>query len=273
MDRCLSNVKLDNFHEAPSDVDFSYKSDILELPDIIHVIGKPGNAGIDDIVNPLEKVNAAARIPIEYHFVSYNSSDIGAVICEKLQNIEAEPGGDRPFVLVARGGGGIAEFSYLDNLGLIKAVKDSPLTIGTALGHNKNYFPLDCAADYSFSTPTAAANALKRAIWREKNRDQKAAREEECQARVERELHAQKQRIDQENHQKMDIVLAQHQEQIESLKAQHGAEIERRDDHVKKAAAEHEEYVSRLRSQASFAIAAVLVLGLVAGFVIALTLF
>ena len=63
-------------------------------------------------------------------------------------------------ILIARGGGSIADLEWFNEYNLAVCVKNSKIPVTCGIGHEIDKTIIDLVADHSFITPTAAANEL-----------------------------------------------------------------------------------------------------------------
>ncbi|CAN7263040.1 exodeoxyribonuclease VII large subunit [Arthrobacter sp. LjRoot14] len=91
-------------------------------------------------------------------------------------------------VLLLRGGGPWSDLIGYEREDLALAIRESKVPVATAIGHDADVSVADRAATVSFATPSAAAEAIRRAQWRQfalakKEADRKAELERRQRAR------------------------------------------------------------------------------------------
>ena len=150
---------LSSFNEVPYPLNRQpYVLSVQKRFTEIHIISGKNSEALNDIKAKLS--HSRHSLNITSHVVPIQSPETARKIQDVLKKLEVSEKGKSPLVIITRGGGSICDFSYLDDPDLISLVRESPLTIATALGHENNHSPLYIAADYSFRTPTEAASRI-----------------------------------------------------------------------------------------------------------------
>ncbi|WP_182347760.1 exodeoxyribonuclease VII large subunit [Tomitella gaofuii] len=122
----------------------------------------------DDFVHTIGHLLRTRRVVITRRTVRMEGDGAAEEITAALAAITVD---DADVVAVIRGGGGINAFLPFDDPMLVEEVFRHPLPVITGLGHARNVTSADKAAVAAFSTPTAAGVALRRAVYRAKNRE------------------------------------------------------------------------------------------------------
>lgn len=130
-----------------------------ELPQRIAVISSATAAGYDDFKHQLENNTKGYFFYTELFPATMQGNQVGASICEALQNIASRIS-EFDMVVVIRGGGSTSDLSGFDTYTLAATCAQFPLPIITGIGHERDDTVLDSVAHVRVKTPTAAAEFL-----------------------------------------------------------------------------------------------------------------
>jgi|GEM_PF-32511 len=128
--------------EYPARIGLITSSTGAVIHDMLRVIRRK-NRFMDVLLYPVKVQGAGAADDIARAITELNHSDY---------NLDA--------LIVARGGGSFEDLFCFSEESVVRAVFNSRLPIVTGIGHEPDFSLADAAADYSASTPTAAADWL-----------------------------------------------------------------------------------------------------------------
>lgn len=97
-------------------------------------------------------------LPIELHPVPVQGRDAAPAIIAALRRVVAA--GRCDLVLIARGGGSLADLSPFNDEGLARAIAACPLPVVSAIGHETDFTIADFVATLRAPTPSAAAELI-----------------------------------------------------------------------------------------------------------------
>jgi len=177
--RRLSN---DFVHDNPKNA----FQDVGFKPERVMVLGPADAQGIGDLRRRLSQ-SAGSPHEVIYRSLSWTAgSNIGAFHAH-LQEAKRL---DLDLVLLAQGGGHWSRLRGYQRADLALAIHRSPVPVATAVGHDANISLADRAAMLSFTTPTAAAEAIANVLDLDRWRRKRDARNALAQVRREEELAA-----------------------------------------------------------------------------------
>ncbi|MFA5368544.1 MAG: exodeoxyribonuclease VII large subunit [Candidatus Paceibacterota bacterium] len=135
------------------------KRKLPEFPQVIGVITSKQGAVINDFLNNLGRFGFKIKmIDSRVEGEEAIKDLLLAIKSFRKQSIDV--------LVIMRGGGSLESFLAFNNEILVREVKNFPVPVIAAIGHDKDVPLLSLAADKMVSTPTAAANLLS-AGWQE----------------------------------------------------------------------------------------------------------
>ncbi|MHC6591700.1 exodeoxyribonuclease VII large subunit [Arthrobacter sp. C152] len=177
--RRLSNRFVhDNPKKAFQDIGFK--------PERIMVLGPANAQGIGDLKRRLSH-SSRSTPEVIYRSLSWTAgSHIGAFDA----HLQEAGRLDLDLVLLVQGGGHWSRLRGYQRADLALAIQRSPVPVATAVGHDANISLADRAAMLSFTTPTAAAEAIDNVLDLDRWQRKRDARNAVAQERREAELAA-----------------------------------------------------------------------------------
>jgi exodeoxyribonuclease VII large subunit len=134
------------------------KIHLAEAPRRITVIAPPwGMASQSDIRRKLIELEERSGIPVVW---STSARFTGARAPGEIAGAVRSAGREGGLVLLARGGGGAADFWPFETAEVAEAIRNSPALTVTAIGHEEDRALADDVADHSFAVPRAAVDAI-----------------------------------------------------------------------------------------------------------------
>ena len=136
------------------------KRPLPSLPKHVALVTSPTGAAIRDMLNILKRRNPM----IEITLVPTNVQGATAApqICEALKKAYRLP--DLDAVIVGRGGGSIEDLWAFNDEALARVIKQSPVPIISAVGHEIDFTIADFVADLRAPTPSAAAELVSKSV-------------------------------------------------------------------------------------------------------------
>jgi len=138
--------------------DADHKQQLPSFPQRIAIITSPTGAVIHDMLRVLQRKNPMVSILLAPVTVQGEGAadDIAATLRYLNEHQETL---NLDLIILARGGGSFEDLFCFSEEAVVWAVFESDIPIITGIGHEPDYALADAAADYSASTPTAAAEA------------------------------------------------------------------------------------------------------------------
>lgn len=132
-----------------------FKKEIPDFPERIGIVTSSTGAVIHDMLRVIRRKNPMLNILVAPVKVQGDGAaeEIAAAIRE-LNN----PHYQLDTIIVGRGGGSFEDLFCFSEEAVVRAIFESAVPIVTGIGHEPDYALADAAADYSASTPTAAAD-------------------------------------------------------------------------------------------------------------------
>lgn len=132
-----------------------FKKPIPEFPERIGIITSATGAVIHDMLRVIRRKNPLVHVILAPVKVQGEGAagEIAAAIRE-LNHAHYR----LDTLIVGRGGGSFEDLFCFSEEAVVRAIFESALPIVTGIGHEPDYALADAAADYSASTPTAAAD-------------------------------------------------------------------------------------------------------------------
>ena len=136
------------------------KRPLPSLPKHVALVTSPTGAAIRDMLNILKRRNPM----IEITLVPTNVQGATAApqICEALKKAYRLP--DLDAVIVGRGGGSIEDLWAFNDEALARVIKQSPVPIISAVGHEIDFTIADFVADLFAPTPSASAELVSKSV-------------------------------------------------------------------------------------------------------------
>ncbi|WP_303900804.1 exodeoxyribonuclease VII large subunit [Thiohalomonas denitrificans] len=152
--------------------DESAKRPLPVLPRQIGIITSPTGAAVRDILTVLRRRFPA--IPIIVYPVPVQGIEAGREIAKMFAKAGARRECD--VLIVARGGGSLEDLWAFNEEVVARAIRDSPIPVVSAVGHEIDFTIADFAADMRAPTPSAAAEVVSpdRIDWLERLSTRKA---------------------------------------------------------------------------------------------------
>lgn len=144
---------------------FSESWQVHDWPDVrkVVVLTSTDAAGWQDFKARAQRLFDAGLV--EQRVVPMQGQNMVRELAIELANIRAE---EADLVFIVRGGGGWADLRRFDDPLLAHAIAACTVNVVTAVGHHKDRSVADYAAFAAFRTPTDAAAALDRAVYRQR---------------------------------------------------------------------------------------------------------
>lgn len=132
-----------------------FKKEIPDFPERIGIITSATGAVIHDMLRVIRRKNPMVHVllaPVKVQ--GEGAADEIAAAIRELNH----PSYRLDTLIVGRGGGSFEDLFCFSEEAVVRAIFESALPIVTGIGHEPDYALADAAADYSASTPTAAAD-------------------------------------------------------------------------------------------------------------------
>ncbi len=131
-----------------------YKQDIPEHPKRIGIVTSNTGAVIHDMLRVIKRKNKQVDVLIAPAKVQGEGAAQQIATAIKELN---DPSYNLDVIIIGRGGGSFEDLYCFSEEIAVRAVFNSKLPVIAGIGHEPDYSLCDAAADYSASTPTAAA--------------------------------------------------------------------------------------------------------------------
>lgn len=131
-----------------------YKRPLPEFPERIGIVTSGTGAVIHDMLRVIHRKNPYVNILVTPVKVQ------GTGACDEIASAIQElnhPTYALDLLMVARGGGSFEDLFCFSEEPVVRAIFDSKIPVITGIGHEPDFSLADAVADYSASTPTAAA--------------------------------------------------------------------------------------------------------------------
>lgn len=132
-----------------------FKKPIPEFPERIGIITSSTGAVIHDMLRVIRRKNPLVDVLLAP--VKVQGEGAALEIAQAILELN-EPQYNLDVIIVARGGGSFEDLFCFSEEVAVRMVFESRIPIITGIGHEPDYSLCDAAADYSASTPTAAAD-------------------------------------------------------------------------------------------------------------------
>lgn len=136
------------------------KRPLPPLPKHIALVTSPTGAAIRDMLNILKRRNPMVEITLVP--TNVQGATAAPQICEALKKAYRLP--DLDAVIVGRGGGSIEDLWAFNDETLARVIKQSPVPIISAVGHEIDFTIADFVADLRAPTPSAAAELVSKSV-------------------------------------------------------------------------------------------------------------
>ncbi|SCZ55542.1 exodeoxyribonuclease VII large subunit [Thiohalomonas denitrificans] len=146
--------------------DASAKRPLPDLPRQIGIVTSPTGAAVRDILTVLRRRFPA--IPVIIYPVPVQGAGAGREIARMLAR--AGERNECDVLIVTRGGGSLEDLWAFNDEVLARAIRNSPIPVVSAVGHEIDFTIADFAADLRAPTPSAAAEVVSpdRIEWLER---------------------------------------------------------------------------------------------------------
>lgn len=132
-----------------------FKKELPEFPQRIGIITSSTGAVIHDMLRVIRRKNPLVDVLLHpVRVQGEGAADEIAAAIRELNHVSY----DLDLILLARGGGSFEDLFCFSEEAVVRAVFESDVPIVTGIGHEPDFSLADAAADYSCSTPTAAAD-------------------------------------------------------------------------------------------------------------------
>jgi exodeoxyribonuclease VII large subunit len=132
-----------------------FKKELPEFPERIGIITSSTGAVIHDMLRVIRRKNPLVYVLL--HPVKVQGEGAADEIAQAIRELN-HPSYDLDLLILARGGGSFEDLFCFSEESVVRAVFESNVPIVTGIGHEPDFSLADAAADYSASTPTAAAD-------------------------------------------------------------------------------------------------------------------
>lgn len=134
-----------------------FKQDLPEFPQRIGIVTSSTGAVIHDMLRVIRRKNPVVDVLLAP--VKVQGEGAAQEIAQAIQELN-HPHYGLDALIVARGGGSFEDLFCFSEEPVVRAIFESRVPIVTGIGHEPDFSLADAAADYSASTPTAAADWL-----------------------------------------------------------------------------------------------------------------
>lgn len=131
-----------------------YKKPLPEFPQRIGIVTSSTGAVIHDMLRVLRQKNPLVDVLL--HPAKVQGEGAAQEIALALRELN-HPSYALDLIILGRGGGSFEDLFCFSEEPVVRAVFESTVPVITGIGHEPDYALADAAADYSASTPTAAA--------------------------------------------------------------------------------------------------------------------
>ncbi|WP_303674635.1 exodeoxyribonuclease VII large subunit [Vampirovibrio chlorellavorus] len=133
----------------------AYKQEIPEFPQRIGIVTSATGAVIHDMLRVIRRKNP--MVDVLLHPVKVQGEGAAQEIAAAIRELN-HPHYRLDTLIVGRGGGSFEDLFCFSEEPVVRAIFESQIPVVTGIGHEPDYSLADAAADYSASTPTAAAD-------------------------------------------------------------------------------------------------------------------
>jgi exodeoxyribonuclease VII large subunit len=132
-----------------------FKKELPEFPERIGIITSSTGAVIHDMLRVIRRKNPLIDVLLAP--VKVQGEGAALEIAQAIRELN-HPHYQLDLLIVGRGGGSFEDLFCFSEEAVVRAIFESEVPIITGIGHEPDYSLADAAADYSASTPTAAAD-------------------------------------------------------------------------------------------------------------------
>jgi exodeoxyribonuclease VII large subunit len=132
-----------------------FKKELPEFPERIGIVTSSTGAVIHDMLRVIRRKNPMVHVLL--YPVKVQGEGAAAEIAAAIRELN-HAHYQLDALIVGRGGGSFEDLFCFSEEAVVRAVFESTVPIVTGIGHEPDYALADAAADYSASTPTAAAD-------------------------------------------------------------------------------------------------------------------
>lgn len=132
-----------------------FKKDLPEFPERIGIVTSATGAVIHDMLRVIRRKNPLIHVLL--HPVKVQGEGAATEIAQAIRELN-DPHYNLDLIIVGRGGGSFEDLFCFSEEPVVRAIFESEVPIVTGIGHEPDYSLADATADYSASTPTAAAD-------------------------------------------------------------------------------------------------------------------
>lgn len=132
-----------------------FKKELPEFPERIGIITSSTGAVIHDMLRVIRRKNPLIDVLLAP--VKVQGEGAAMEIAQAIRELN-HPHYQLDLLIVGRGGGSFEDLFCFSEEAVVRAIFESEVPIITGIGHEPDYALADAAADYSASTPTAAAD-------------------------------------------------------------------------------------------------------------------
>ena len=136
--------------------DESLKRPLPALPQCIGVITSPSGAAIRDVLSVLKRRFPA--VPVIIYPVAVQGDAAVPEITAAFQTVARRAECD--VLIVGRGGGSLEDLWAFNEEAVARAIRDCPVPVISAVGHEVDFTIADLVADYRAPTPSGAAEII-----------------------------------------------------------------------------------------------------------------
>lgn len=134
-----------------------FKKPLPEFPERIGIVTSSTGAVIHDMLRVIRRKNPLVQVLLAP--VKVQGEGAALDIASAIRELN-HPSYDLDVLIVARGGGSFEDlFCFSEELA-VRAIFESEIPVVTGIGHEPDFSLSDATADYSASTPTAAADLV-----------------------------------------------------------------------------------------------------------------
>jgi exodeoxyribonuclease VII large subunit len=134
-----------------------FKQDLPDFPARIGIITSSTGAVIHDMLRVIRRKNPCLDVLLAP--VKVQGEGAALEIARAVRELN-HPDYRLDALIVVRGGGSFEDLLCFSEEAVVRAIFESRLPVVTGIGHEPDFSLADAAADYSASTPTAAADCL-----------------------------------------------------------------------------------------------------------------
>lgn len=127
------------------------------------VIGSEKSQGLADFKESVDRAQQSGDLDVQYQSVTWSRDSAPTDLASILAKCEADA---FDLAVLVRGGGHWSDLHVFNDPSVALAVRNCPVPIATAVGHTTDVLMADRAADFSFTTPTAAGETIRREVVR-----------------------------------------------------------------------------------------------------------